>query len=243
MKFDLIYENIMNEIANSEKILTEGIFNKVGSMITAGTLAAGAMLAPTDTIADEKPITITQQATINHDIGAVINLAIDKIKQFEGAIKDANGNLIAYDDANNKRHWNGVENINSFIKSCKGRPTIGYGETDSDIVKLGKISNSTAERLLKNKIKKIDGFLVRKFKKAYLGLNINQKVALISFYYNLGVNFKAPKMERALRAGNIRKAAYEMLDCDNITVNGKLVKVDGLTKRRQAEHDMMISNI
>ena len=34
-----------------------------------------------------------------------------------------------------------------------------------------------------------------------------------------------------------------MLDCDNITVNGKLVKVDGLTKRRQAEHDMMISNI
>ena len=155
MKFDLIYENIMNEIANSEKILTEGIFNKVGSMITAGTLAAGAMLAPTDTIADEKPIAITQQATINHDVGAVINLAIDKIKQFEGAIKDANGNLIAYDDANNKRHWNGVENINSFIKSCKGRPTIGYGETDSDIVKLGKISNSTEERLLKNKIRKI----------------------------------------------------------------------------------------
>ena len=29
----------------------------------------------------------------------------------------------------------------------------------------------------------------------------------------------------------------------NITVNGKLVDVAGLTKKRQAEHDMMISNI
>ena len=158
MKFNLIYENVMSEIINSEKLLNEGIFSKIGSAIAAGSLAAGAMLTPSDAIADEKPMVVTQQVK-THDVGTVINLAINTIKQFEGSIKDDDGNHIAYDDAKNKNRWNGIVNINSFIKSCKGRPTIGYGETDINIVKFGKISDSMAERLLRNKIRNIDSFL------------------------------------------------------------------------------------
>ena len=46
MKFNLVYENVMKELTESEKMLTEGVMKKLGSAIAAGTLAATAAMTP-----------------------------------------------------------------------------------------------------------------------------------------------------------------------------------------------------
>jgi hypothetical protein len=68
---------------------------------------------------------------------------------------------VLYDDDVNvpthkKRRWNGKggqAGIDAFIKSCKGKPTIGYGTTDKNIVRMGKISDSDAKQHVLNRIK------------------------------------------------------------------------------------------
>ena len=237
MKFNLIYENFMKDITQSEKLLTESIMKKIGSAIAAGTLAATAAIVPMNV--EAAPAKNHQVAT--QDATQFINYATRLIKQFEGSVKDSKGNHIVYDDANSKHRWDGKQDINKFIKSCRGKATIGYGETASNIVKKGRISEAEANQLLQKNIISLNNKLVNKFGKAYSGLNIVQKSVLISFYYNLGFYFKAPKMEANLRAGKLKEAAKEFLDCDNITVNGVKKKSPGLTKRRQLEYKLFIS--
>ena len=102
-----------------------------------------------------------------------------------------------------------------------------------------------ADTVAESVVKKSKFFkrIAKKFEKAYSNLNTVQKAALISFYYNLGIYFKAPKMEANLRAGKLKEAAKEFLDCDNTTVKGVKQKSPGLTKRRKIEHDLFIKNI
>ena len=50
-------------------------------------------------------------------------------------------------------------------------------------------------------------------------------------------------MEANLRAGKLKEAAKEFLDCDNTTVKGVKQKSPVLTKRRKIEHDLFIKNI
>lgn len=237
MKFNLIYENVMNDITQSEKLLTEGIMKKLGSAIAAGTLAATAAIAPMN--AEAAPVKDDHQVE-TQTATQFINYATQLIKQFEGSVKDSKGNYIVYDDADSKHRWDGKQDINKFIKSCRGKATIGYGETASNIVKKGRISEAEANQLLQKNIISLNNKLANKFGKAYSDLNIVQKSVLISFYYNLGINFKAPKMEANLRAGKLKEAAKEFLDCDNTTVDGVKKKLPGLTKRRQIEYKLFI---
>ena len=69
----------------------------------------------------------------------------------------------------------------------------------------------------------------------------NQRSALISLSYNLGTYFiptKTKKLHKALLDGDFDTVCKEMADCNNTTVNGKLVKVSGLTNRRNAEMEL-----
>ena len=111
----------------------------------------------------------------------------------------------------------GEEGIKQFIKSCKGKPTIGYGETAKNIVLNGKISNSEARQLLLNRILTIHNYLNEKYS-YFKTLNSNQKIALISLSYNLVKDFievGTVKLKRYLQTGQINKISHEMLDCDN----------------------------
>ena len=243
MKFNLVYENVMEEIAESEKMLTEGVMKKLGSAIAAGTLAATAAMTPANV--EAAPVKNQQkeiQSNVN-EANQLIGYAMRLLKYFEGSVKDSKGNHIVYDDADNKHRWNGKQDINEFIKSCRGKATIGYGETASNIVKKGKISDSEANQLLQKQIVSLNNKLIDKFGKAYSRLSIVQKSVLISFYYNLGINFEAPKMEANLRAGKLKEAAHEFLDCDNTTVDGVKQKSPGLTKRRRIEHNLFIQGL
>lgn len=243
MKFNLIYESVMKEIAESEQMLTEGVMKKLGSALAAGTLAATAAMTPMNVEAapmksQQKEVQVNNQSAIQ-----LINYATRLLKQFEGSVKDSAGNHIVYDDADSKHKWDGKQDINKFIKSCRGKATIGYGETAADIVKKGKISDSEANQLLQKQIVSLNNKLANKFGKAYSDLSIVQKSVLISFYYNLGIYFEAPKMEANLRAGKLKEAAKEFLDCDNTTVDGVKKKSPGLTKRRRLEHNLFIQNL
>lgn len=163
------------------------------------------------------------------------------IIKWQGKIVDANGNHVVYDDdvnTTNKNRWDGEgqqQGINNFIQSCIGKATIGYGETGKNIVIKGTISDAEAKSLLINRLKNLDKFLSKKYKH-YNRMNPNQRTALISFSYNLGRDFiqnGTKKMKAYLYAGKLDAMCSQMHDCDNVTQNGQLIKVQGLTKRRQ----------
>lgn len=240
-KFEIVYKMI-NEELNNSKIIQEGIAGKIGKTLATGAIAAASMLSPMN--ADAREINNdNQHAKVEvQSAEPLLNYTERLLKQFESFVKDSKGNHIAYDDFTKKK-WNGKQDIDKFIKSCKGKATIGYGETDLDVVRKGTISEQEANTLLRNHIISINNKLVQKFEKAYSNLNTVQKAALISFYYNLGIYFKAPKMEANLRAGKLKEAAREFLDCDNQRINGKLEKRPGLTKRRKIEHNLFIQSL
>ena len=240
-KFEIVYKMI-NEELNNSKIIQEGIAGKIGKTLATGAIAAASMLSPMN--ADAREIdNDNQHAKVEvQSAEPLLNYTERLLKQFESFVKDSKGNHIAYDDFTKKK-WNGKQDIDEFIKSCKGKATIGYGETDLDVVRKGIISEQEANTLLRNHIISINNKLVQKFEKAYSSLNTVQKAALISFYYNLGIYFKAPKMEANLRAGKLKEAAHEFLDCDNQRINGKLEKRPGLTKRRKIEHNLFIQGL
>lgn len=133
----------------------------------------------------------------------------------------------------------------TLLKIVNGKPTIGYGITDTSIVRKGKISDSEANQLLLRRIAKLNNYLNNTFT-IYKDLKPEQKTALISFSYNLGQYFiinKTKKMRAFLFEGDLPNACAEMADCDNVTQNGKLHKVAGLTRRRQAEMKLFNSTL
>lgn len=181
--------------------------------------------------------------TEHADNAWISSITIPFIIEWEGKVTDSNGNHVLYDDdvtKKVKRRWDGKggqAGIDRFIKSCVGKPTIGYGETDSDIIRKGKISDSEATNLIKKRIIALDEFLGDKYY-YYNDMNPNQKSALISFSYNLGKYFietGTKKLKKYLNSGELEKMCEEMADCDNIKQNGKLLKVPGLTRRRTSE--------
>lgn len=194
----------------------------------------------------KKTDSVKKSNTVNQSW--IANTAVPFIMKWEGKITDKNGNHVVYDDYVHdkvKRKWDGKSDINAFIKSCKGKPTIGYGDTATDLIKLGKISDSEAKSRLIQRLKNLDKFLSKTYKH-YNNMTENQKTALLSFCYNLGKHFiesGTVKMKAHLKAGNLKEMAHEMLDCNKVTIKGEKVPVKGLTRRRLAEHNLIIKDI
>lgn len=69
-----------------------------------------------------------------------------------------------------------------------------------------------------------------------------QFIALVSLAFNVGVSYvvhKCPKLMRALNAGDVEACAHEFLDIDK--ANG--VRLSGLTRRRQSEAKLFLSEV
>lgn len=176
------------------------------------------------------------------------SIAIPFLMEWEGKIIDSKGNHVVYDDFVHdtvKHKWDGVSDLNTFIKSCKGKPTIGYGDTSQSLIYKGKMSESEARTQLVKKLKVLDQHLSQTYP-FYKKMTPNQKTALLSFTYNLGKTFietGTKKMKNALLRGDFKTMAEEMLDCNNVTIDGKKVPVKGLTRRRHAERRLIINDI
>ena len=228
-RFDQIYNKIITE----QGMIEEGWLGK----LAAGTALATSLVAganaqtvtdlplpkqPAVTRVAPKPEVKPSTSVDSRHMGKayVLNLATKYIAKFEGSKKDKNGNHIAY-------------------KDVKGVPTIGYGCTDPELVKKGKITETEAQEALKKEVQNVYDALEKKFGKDWKVMDDFQQAALISLYYNVGINKTFDKLQKNIKAHDWKAVAKEFLDIDNITVkqNGKDVKkkVAGLTARRNTE--------
>lgn len=72
-------------------------------------------------------------------------------------------------------------------------------------------------------------------------LTASQEAALVSFVFNLGrTRLAASTLLRELNKGNYTRAAEEFLKWNKGRVKNKLVVLDGLTKRREAERRLFL---
>lgn len=167
----------------------------------------------------------------------VIDSAKKLLKEIQGCIKDKDGNLIVYDDQQPKYTWDGTKiTFEEYKKKCIGKPTIGYGQTALNEVKKGKITQKYADELLIKKIENVYNTLQKKFKEHFTEIGINQKVALISLYYNIGLNFdRTPKLVASLLNDDLEQVVCQMSDINKTTINGQKVISVGLNNRRQKE--------
>lgn len=157
--------------------------------------------------------------------------------KFEGTVK-ANGYHVVYDDANSNVRWNGKETFEQFAKRCKGKPTIGYGSTNKNLLSKCRITEEEAVAELMTVIVRIEKKIDETVK---VNLNRNQRDALISFIYNIGfANFKASTLLKKLNQGDFSGASEEFVRWKFVTVGGKKVVSTGLLNRRNAERNLFM---
>ncbi len=124
-----------------------------------------------------------------------------------------------------------------------GTPVIGYGlsRIDGKSVKMGdSISAAKADAALKSELHKIQ---------QQINSTVNQELtesqlsALASLSFNVGFGaVKTSTLVRKLNAGDYTGAANEFLRWDKANVRGRLVRLPGLTRRRQAERQLFLEN-
>jgi len=166
--------------------------------------------------------------------GQEVVSATTLLKSVEGSVKNSYNNIdyhVVYDDANPKTKWNNTESFSDFKSRCKGIPTIGYGETNTEVVSKMKITEEEAIKYLNARIttirKKIQEVVLVK-------LTSNQETALVSFIYNVGFNaFKTSKLLKKINKGDYNSVKSELKRW--IYCNGK--KNKGLINRRNIEID------
>jgi lysozyme len=118
------------------------------------------------------------------------------------------------------------------------KPTIGYGSTmwnDGKKVELGqKITMDGAEILLMWELKNKSVALHK------LRLNQSQFDACMSFVYNVGISaFQKSTLYKKINLNpSDELIRAEFLKWNKATINGKLVELKGLTKRRIAESNL-----
>jgi lysozyme len=118
-----------------------------------------------------------------------------------------------------------------------GVPTIGYGHTGTDVTMadVGKktITETDAEHLL---AADLDKFTLGVDSLVYVPLSENQRGALVSFAFNLGLgNLRKSTLLKRLNDAEYQDAGKQFLVWDKATVNGKLIVLGGLKRRRAAE--------
>jgi len=115
--------------------------------------------------------------------------------------------------------------------------TIGYGHTPA---KPGqRITQAQAESLLVSDVAKAEAVVDSLVK---VTLSANQRAAIVSFTFNLGGGALAEStLLRLLNRGLVKDAAMEFTRWDKATVEGKLVALPGLTKRREAEKALFLT--
>lgn len=122
-----------------------------------------------------------------------------------------------------------------------GTWTIGYGHIEGVTPDTPSITRQQAVRLL---ARDLDRLYVPPVIVLHLGLTQNQLDATVSFVYNLGVGLLDPSAEfgHFLRAHNWRAAADSMLQYDHARINGQLVVLAGLSRRRHDERALFLTH-
>ena len=112
--------------------------------------------------------------------------------------------------------------------------TIGYGHTGPEVYEGQTITKDEAEAILNNDLKKFEDGVD---KLVTVHLTDNQKAALVSFAFNVGLgNLKNSTLLKMLNQGRYSDAAMQFLRWDK--AGGKPLK--GLSRRRAAERELFL---
>lgn len=119
-----------------------------------------------------------------------------------------------------------------------GVPTIGWGHIDNvrmgDVITLEQAELYLSEDMMNKAIKPVQ-------KMVQVPLSENQFNALVSFTFNEGSgNLKSSTLLRKLNLGDYEGAAAEFPRWNKARVDGELVVLDGLTKRRKTEMNLFL---
>lgn len=145
---------------------------------------------------------------------------------------------------------NGIKFIQSFegfsskaYDDGVGVWTIGWGTTRyENCTKVKRGDSITVERAVELFMHDLSGFESAVRRSAKVPLNQNQYDALVSFTYNVGIGaLQGSTALRKLNSGDYQGAANALLSWNKGRVNGKLVELKGLTRRRNAERDLFLS--
>jgi lysozyme len=125
----------------------------------------------------------------------------------------------------------------AYLPTPHDVPTIGWGHTKG--VKMGQVVTvETAQKYFDADVAEALAGVEALVK---VPLNINQKGALVSFVFNLGIgNFKSSTLLKKLNAGDYTAAADQLLRWNKQKQNGELVELEGLTKRRASERELFL---
>lgn len=120
-------------------------------------------------------------------------------------------------------------------RDVSGTWTIGYGHT-ADVFEGDTITSDQAMQLLGQDLASfrsvVDGATNGK-------ATDNQFAAMVSLTYNIGQTaFKSSSVLRLHNGGEPAKAAAAFLLWDKAHVDGRLVVINGLLRRREAERDL-----
>lgn len=135
----------------------------------------------------------------------------------------------------------GILLIQSFEKctlvveaDCLGIPTVGWGHTGHGLKLLETITQDLADQLFREDI----DWAVRMVDKLTSDVKTtdNQFAAMVSLAFNIGVSaFGGSNVLSAHRLGNYGTARASFRNWDHGHINGALVEVPGLLRRRLAE--------
>lgn len=145
---------------------------------------------------------------------------------------------------------NGIKFIQSFegfsskaYDDGVGVWTIGWGTTRYENgTKVKRGDSITVERAVELFMHDLSGFESAVRRSVKVPLNQNQYDALVSFTYNVGIGaLQGSTALRKLNSGDYQGSANALLSWNKGRVNGKLVELKGLTRRRNAERDLFLS--
>jgi lysozyme len=128
----------------------------------------------------------------------------------------------------------------AYLPTPHDVPTIGWGHTKG--VKMGQvITVETAQRYFDEDVAEALAGVEALVK---VPLNINQKGALVSFVFNLGIgNFKSSTLLKKLNGGKYTEAADQLLRWNKQKQNGVYVELAGLTERRASERALFLKPV
>ena len=122
-------------------------------------------------------------------------------------------------------------------------PTVGVGETGKFALTGQKIT--VGMKITEKQAKDSFKIAIKRYEDAVNKLNVpmnqNQFDALVSFCYNLGVGIFTGTLLKSIKSQNWEDVARQMKLYCNARVNGKLTKLKGLARRREAEAKLLLT--
>lgn len=133
------------------------------------------------------------------------------------------------------KHFEGLR-LKAYVCQA-GKLTIGYGHT-GNVFAGQEITEAEADRLLAKDMASAASAVCFQITPE---ITDNQYAALCDFVFNLGSgNLVTSTLRAKINAGDMAGAADEFLRWNKARVNGELVPLPGLTKRRTAERELFL---